>query len=138
MLVEFKRPGREVYGDENPLDQLLDYVERFKTSSSMKDSRGRVLSPNIKNSAFHCYVIADLTDGLRKKLRGFGETTPDGEGLFGYTSNPRVYFEVIPYAKLIRDGKMRNAMFFQKLGLNDHGETTVDLTKETRRTSFAV
>lgn len=83
-------------------------------------------------------MIADLTDGLRKKLRGFGETTPDGEGLFGYTSNPRVYFEVIPYAKLIRDGKMRNAMFFQKLGLNDHGETTVDLTKETRRTSFAV
>ncbi len=62
VLVEFKRPGREVYGEENPLDQLLDYVERFKTSTSMKDSKGRVLSPNIKNSAFHCYVIADLTD----------------------------------------------------------------------------
>lgn len=122
VLVEFKRPGREDYnGNENPLDQVLDYVERFKSSGSMRDSRGHVLNPNIKSSAFHCYIIADLTDGLRKKLRGFGETTPDGDGLFGYTSNPRVYFEVIPYAKLIRDGRMRNAMFFQKLGLNDHG-----------------
>jgi hypothetical protein len=121
VLVEFKRPGREDYpADDNPLDQVLGYVEKFKTTS-LKDSHGRVLGANLKNAAFHCYIVADLTDGLRRRLRGHGDPTPDGDGLFGYTSNPRIYFEVIPYAKLIRDAKARNAVFFQKLGLNDHG-----------------
>jgi hypothetical protein len=122
VLVEFKRPGREAYpADDDPLDQVLGYVERFKSSTSLKDSRGRVLNPNVRNAAFHCYIVADLTDGLRRRLRGHGEPTPDGDGVFGYTSNPRVYFEVIPYAKMIRDAKARNAIFFQKLGLTDHG-----------------
>ncbi len=122
VLVEFKRPGRENYpADDQPLDQVLGYVEKFKTSTSLMDSHGRVLNPNIKNAAFHCYIIADLTDGLRRRLRGHGMPTPDGDGLFGYTSNPQVYFEIIPYAKLLRDAKARNAIFFQKLGLTDHG-----------------
>jgi hypothetical protein len=122
VLVEFKRPGREDYpSDDEPLDQVLGYVEKFKTSTSLRDASGRVLNPNIRNAAFHCYIIADLTDGLRRRLRGHGMPTPDGDGLFGYTSSPQVYFEVIPYAKLLRDAKARNAIFFQKLGLTDHG-----------------
>lgn len=123
VLIEFKRPGREDYSDgDNPLDQVLNYVDRFKSSGSMKSAKGNVLSPNIKNATFHCYIIADLTDGLLKRMKGLGEQTPDGEGLFGYTNRPRVYFEIIPYAKLVRDAKARNAIFFQKLGLNDHGK----------------
>src|SRR5207253_9072406 len=115
--------AREDYpADDDPLDQVLGYVERFKSSSSIKDSQGRVLNPNIKNAAFHCYIVADLTDGLRKRLRGHGEPTPDGDGRFGYSSNPHAYFEVIPYAKLIRDAKARNAIFFQSLGLKDQGK----------------
>ena len=123
VLIAFKRPGREEYSDgDNPLDQVLNYVDRFRTTSSMKNVKGQVLSPNIKNAAFHCYIIADLTDGLMRKMKGLGEQTPDGYGLFGYTNRPRVYFEIIPYAKLIRDAKLRNTIFFQKLGLNDHGK----------------
>jgi hypothetical protein len=77
VLVEFKRPGREDYpADDHPLDQVLGYVERFKTSTSLKDSQGHVLNPNIKNAAFHCYIVADLTDGLRRRLRGHGVPTP--------------------------------------------------------------
>jgi hypothetical protein len=43
---------------------------------------------------------------------------PDGKGLFGYTRNPDTYAEVIPYDKLLLDAQARNAIFFDKLGLN--------------------
>lgn len=65
---------------------------------------------------------------MRDTLRGFGNPTPDNEGFFGYTSNPRTYFEVIPYAKLLHDAQARNAIFFQKLGLNDHGKVASEVT----------
>ncbi len=82
-VIEFERPERESYPEgENPLDQVLEYVERFKTSGSLRDAKGRVINPNIKNASFQCYIIADLTDGLTKRLRGHGEPTLDGEGLF--------------------------------------------------------
>jgi hypothetical protein len=127
VLVEFKRPGREAYpADDDPMRQVLSYVQQFKTSTSMKDSRGNVLNPNISNAAFHCYIVADLTNGLRERLLGHGMPTPDGAGLFGYTQNPAVYFEIIPYSKLIRDAKARNAIFFERLGLNDFGQIAAE------------
>ena len=80
------------------------------------------MSSNTKNASFQCFIVADRTAGLETSLSGIGQDTPDGEGLFGYTGRPQMYFEIIPYAKLIRDAKARNAIFFQKLGLNDHGQ----------------
>ena len=68
-------------------------------------------------TAFHFYIIADLTDGPVKRLSGRFEPTPDGKGFFGYTQNPDTYAEVIPYGKLLLDAQARNAIFFDKLGL---------------------
>ena len=120
ILVEFKRPGLPDYTDKNdPYMQLMDYVTLFKAGKTVKDRKGRVINGIGNNTAFHCYIVADLTEGLQKRLRGRFQPTPDGRGLFGYTTNPDAYVEVIPYAKLLLDAQARNAIFFEKLGLNN-------------------
>ena len=118
ILVEFKRPGLEVYTDKNdPLMQLMDYVSLFKSGKTVRDRSGKVISGIGHNTSFHCYIVADVTEGLQKRLRGRFDPTPDGKGLFGYTRNPDTYSEVIPYDKLLLDAQARNAIFFDKLGL---------------------
>lgn len=118
ILVEFKRPGLEAYTDKNdPLMQLMDYVTLFKSGKTVQDRKGKVISGIGANTSFHCYIVADITAGLTKRLRGRFDPTPDGKGLFGYTRNPDTYVEVIPYDKLLLDAQARNAIFFDKLGL---------------------
>ena len=119
ILVEFKRPGLEAYTDKNdPFIQLMDYVSLFKSGGTVRDRKGKVIAGIGANTAFHCYIVADVTAGLRKRLRGRFDPTPDGKGLFGYTRNPDSYVEVIPYDKLVLDAHARNSIFFDKLGLN--------------------
>lgn len=118
ILVEFKRPGLENYTDKtDPYMQLMEYVTVLKGGGTVRDRQGKAISGIATNTAFHCYIVADLTSGLRRRLRGRFEPTPDGKGLFGYTRNPDAYVEVIPYDKLLMDAQARNSIFFCKLGL---------------------
>lgn len=118
ILVEFKRPGLDAYTDRtDPYIQLMDYVTLFKSGKTVRDRQGKVISGIGASTSFHCYIVADITAGLEKRLRGRFERTPDGKGLFGYTRNPDTYAEVIPYDKLVLDAQARNAIFFDKLGL---------------------
>lgn len=121
VLVEFKRPGRDDYnGESNPVRQLIGYINKIRSSSSLKDSTGKVFSPRLKNAAFHCYVVADITETLLNSLGGLAfHSTPDEQGLVGYLRNPDAFVEIVSYSKLLSDAKMRNAIFFQKLGITD-------------------
>jgi hypothetical protein len=121
VLVEFKKPGRDNYdGDDNPLRQLIGYIRKFTNASLLRDTKGRVLNPRLRDAAFHCYIVADITPTLEGAFAGFPfHKTPDGEGLIGYRRNPDAYVEVISYAKLLADAKMRSAVFFQKLGISN-------------------
>ncbi len=127
VLVEFKRPGRDNYnGEDNPVRQLIGYIRKIQTSNSLRDSEGRVFSPRLKSAAFHCYIVADITDSLLDACLGYSfNPTPDGEGLVGYLRSPDAFVEIISYAKLLSDAKMRNAIFFQKLGLTDLDQAAV-------------
>ncbi|ETC99541.1 hypothetical protein [Asaia sp. SF2.1] len=120
VLVEFKRPGRPEYdGNNNPLTQLIDYIGRFQ-KADLKDVRGKVVSARLKDAAFHCYIIADMTPKLQNAFRGHAfHPTPDGDGWVGYIRNPDAFVEVISYRKLLNDAHMRNAIFFKKLGVTD-------------------
>lgn len=120
VLVEFKRPGRPNYnGDDNPLSQVIEYIERFKLSN-LRDVKGRVVSARLKDAAFHCYIVADLTPKLLATFRGHAfHPTPDGDGLIGFIRNPDAFVEVVSYQKMLRDAQMRNSVFFQKLGITD-------------------
>lgn len=120
VIVEFKRPGREEFGSERPLDQVLNYVAALRENGSIKDKSGRVLSSLNENTSFIGYIIADLTNGFRATLRGtiLNRRTADGLGLWGFDEELRTYVEVIPYEKLFRDARTRNEIFFSKLRLN--------------------
>ena len=83
ILVEFKRPGLETYTDKNdPFMQLMDYVILFKSGNTVHDRKGNVISGIGQNTSFHCYIVADITAALKKRLRGRFDPTPDGKGLF--------------------------------------------------------
>ncbi len=119
VLVEFKRPGLEAYPNEDPIRQALRYVNLIKSSKTFRDKSGRVISNVGERTSFDCYIVADLTEGLRKQLIGLPlQPTPDNEGMFGYTDNPKAFVEIVPFSKLLKDAKARNSAFFTRLGLN--------------------
>jgi hypothetical protein len=127
VLVEFKRPSRDNYsGNDNPVRQIGDYVQYLRDSNNVTDSRGRKASARLRDAAYHCYIIADLTETFLREIRDFDlKPTPDGEGRFGYIRNNHAYIEIVPYEKLLRDAKLRQGIFFQKLGLTDLDPTVV-------------
>ena len=122
VIVEFKRPMREDYSKgKDPVQQVLSYVHRLKATSGEVDVRGRAISGIRPSTAFHCYVVADVTPQLEERIIGRFEKTPDGQGYFGYTTNPSAFVEIVPFGKVMRDARLRNAIFFQKLGITNIG-----------------
>ena len=122
VLIEFKIPGRDNYnGNDNPVRQVSDYVRQLR-SGDLVNTKGRIPPRRLREAAYHCYIIADITPTLEREIEilPFNET-PDGEGLFGYigSGDQKAYVEIIPYDKLLRDAKLRQGIFFQKLGLTD-------------------
>ena len=66
----------------------------------------------------YIYVVCDLVDKIHEFARGFSwSIRPDGEGYFGFSSGFNAYIEIISYRKLIEDAKIRNKIFFKKLGI---------------------
>ncbi|CAB1249537.1 ATP-binding protein [Clostridium sp. MT-14] len=116
-IIEFKRPMRDDYTDEeNPINQVLKYTRNIRKGNA-KDKNGR----NIiiaENSPFYLYIIADITPNLVEQAENATLTkTPDGMGFFGYndSKNLNAYIEIISYEKLLEDAKKRNRILFDKL-----------------------
>ena len=122
VLIEFKVPGRDNYnGNDNPIRQVSDYVQKLR-AGKLSSARGRVAPTRLRDAAYHCYIVADRTPTFNREINVFPHNeTPDGEGVFLYIGSDaaRAYVEIIPYDKLLRDAKLRQGIFFQKLGLND-------------------
>lgn len=114
-IIEFKKPGRNDYTDEkNPIAQVYGYVEDIR-GGKVKQHNGRPFG-NVNNMAFYCYVIADMSDTLRRYAKNYSlQPTPDQEGYYGYNSSYDCYVEVISYDKLLKDAKDRNQILFDKL-----------------------
>ena len=114
-IIEFKKPLRDDYTRNlNPIDQVLDYVKEIK-AGKVKTASGRPID-NVSNTAFYCYVIADLTDSLIEIADRYNLTlSSDSSGYFGYVPKPGAYIEVISFNKLLRDAEDRNRILFEKL-----------------------
>ncbi len=72
-----------------------------------------------ENTTFYGYVICDLTPKVETWLereKNF-KPMPDRLGWFQWLENINLYVEVISWDKLLKDAKMRNQIFFQKLGI---------------------
>jgi len=122
-IIELKKPNRNDLKDDdkNPINQVLGYVNDIR-NGKVKKANGRDFG-NVTNTAFYCYVIADMTESLKLDAENAGLTlTPDGEGYYGYNQPRRAYVEVISYDKMVRDSAQRNQILFDKLfcpGVNE-------------------
>jgi hypothetical protein len=117
-IFEFKRPKRRNYPDEeNPIMQACRYAEKIREGKyEMPEGLEQVKVS--KETPVYIYVVCDLVDKIHEFAKGFSLTiSPDNEGYFGFSSGFNAYIEVMSYRKLIDDAKMRNKIFFKKLGI---------------------
>lgn len=120
-IVEFKKPQRDNYQDndpkKNPLDQVEMYIDDL-LEGKVKDRKGRIINID-RNTPFYVYIVCDITKTFKKILekREF-KKTPDGCGYFTTKSEYySAYIEVLPFDKVVNDAKKRNKILFSKLGI---------------------
>ena len=122
VLVEFKKPMRDDYtSGRDPVQQILLYAKMLRTEKALPDLTGKAIRGVNPSTAFHCYVVADITPTLEERIIGRFAHTPDGEGYFGYSQDPPAFVEIVPYGKILRDAKVRNTVFFKTLGITSEG-----------------
>jgi hypothetical protein len=119
VILEFKKPMRNNYSDEeNPIDQVLGYVENIIAGKAL-DRNGRPFNIPI-NTPFYAYIICDITPAIEKyaNRNSFIKST-DGLGFFGYVKEPlNTYIEIIGYDKMIIDSEKRNKILFEHLNIS--------------------
>lgn len=121
-IVEFKKPQRNNYIDNdpkhNPLDQVETYIEEL-LEGKVTNRRGRKIIVDT-NTPFYVYIVCDITKSFEKilKKREF-KPMPDGQGYFYFKSEYySAYIEVIPFEKVVTNAKKRNRILFDKLGID--------------------
>lgn len=120
-IFEFKKPQRDDFvnasSKEDPVQQIVRYVNDIR-DGKYTTPQGR----NIRvadNTPFYGYVVCDLTAKVVEWLRrekNF-KPMPDGLGWFQWVENINLYVEVLSWEKVLNDAKMRNRIFFHKLGI---------------------
>jgi hypothetical protein len=117
LLIEFKRPGRSSYGDdENPQMQVQRYVKQL-LGGALTDVKGRPIKLG-PDTVFHCFIVADIV-GKLDEWTDLWTRTADGRGRF---MQPQHVFkgsiEVIGWDALMTDARDRNQAFFDKVGIS--------------------
>ncbi len=117
VIVEFKKPMRENYSEEDPLTQAFRMVRDIH-AAKLLDKNGRPIRPASNQIPAYCHIICDLTTSLETKLKDMGAMpTPDNMGYYGFNQNYKAYYEVISYQKMLDDAKKRNRILFDKLNI---------------------
>jgi len=117
VIVEFKRPARDDYSDEeNPINQVYRYIKLIRDGKAF-DRRGRPInvSPQIP---FYAYIIADITPTLRDQAAFSGfQPNHDNTGFFTFNPQLRAYVEMMSFDNLVLNAERRNQYFFDQLNL---------------------
>lgn len=120
-IFEFKKPQRDDFvnpsSKEDPVDQIVRYVNNIR-DGKFKTPEGRKIMV-ADNTPFYGFVVCDLTPKVESWLERQKEfkPMPDRLGWFQWRGNINLYVEVISWDKVLKDAKMRNQIFFQKLGI---------------------
>lgn len=116
MLVEFKQPGRKDYDERySPLNQISEYITRLKNGEIEDFQQGRVRIA--EDCVFYCYVIADIVGRLDVHTSAW-RTTANGRGrIHELQGKFRGIIEIIEWADLITDARLRNHAFLHAAGL---------------------
>jgi hypothetical protein len=117
LMVEFKRPGRTSYGDdENPQLQVERYVRRLLEGGEI-DVKGRPIKLNV-DTVFYCFIVADIIG----KMDDWTYTWPrtgDGRGRFYQPqSGFKGSIELMGWDSLLVDARLRNKAFFDRAGMS--------------------
>lgn len=120
-IFEFKKPQRDDFVNpssrEDPVQQIVRYVNDIR-DGKYKTPEGRKMLV-AENTPFYGYVVCDLTHKVETWLEREKNFTPmpDRLGWFHWMGNINLYVEVMSWDKVLKDAKMRNQIFFQKLGI---------------------
>jgi hypothetical protein len=116
MLVEFKQPGRRDYDERySPLNQVSEYITKLKNGEIEDFRQGRVRVAD--DCVFYCYVIADIVGRLDVHTSAW-RTTANGRGrIHELQGKFRGIIEIIEWADLIADARLRNHAFLHVAGL---------------------
>lgn len=126
-LVELKRPGKEKpYSGEdgNPLEQLLGYIDLMR-NGKLRDQLGREIVV-AHQTKFFCYAICDTENEHIRKIATLHQMEPslDAAGFYVHYPKQNAYIEIISLRKLLSHARLRNKLFFEKLGLPTGGLRT--------------
>ncbi|MHC4696263.1 MAG: ATP-binding protein [Planctomycetota bacterium] len=120
-IFEFKKPQRDDFvnpsSKEDPVQQVVRYVNDIRDGRYKTPEGRRILVA--ANTPFYGYVVCDLTGKVETWLAQEKEfkPMPDRLGWFQWRGNINLYIEVVSWEKVLKDAKMRNQIFFQKLGI---------------------
>lgn len=120
-VFEFKKPQRDDFvnpsSKEDPVEQIIRYVNQVR-KGQYKTPNGREIQIQ-QNTPFYGYVICELTQKVKdwlEEIKDF-KPMPDRLGYFRHHDNINLYVEVWGWDKALNDARMRNSIFFKKLGI---------------------
>lgn len=128
-IVEFKKPQRDNYTDndpkKNPLDQVEKYIDDL-LGENVTNRKGRKIKVD-KETPFYVYIVCDINSSFEKILQNREFTkTPDRMGYYTFKNKYySAYIEVLPFEKVLKDAKRRNRILFEKLGLSTGKDLTL-------------
>ena len=120
-IFEFKKPQRDDFvnrsAGEDPVQQIIRYVNDIRDGKYTTPKGRNILVA--ENTPFHGFVVCDLTQKVQTWLEREKDfkPMPDRLGWFQWLGNINLYIEVISWDKILKDAKMRNQIFFEKLGI---------------------
>ena len=120
-IFEFKKPQRDDFVNpssiEDPIQQIVRYVNKIK-DGQFKTPEGRKMLVG-DNTPFYGFVVCDLTPKVERWLEREKDfkPMPDKLGWFSWLGNINLYIEVLSWDKVLKDARMRNQIFFHKLGI---------------------
>lgn len=117
VLIEFKRPMRDDYSEEeNPITQINRYAREI-IEGEAKDKNAREFDFR-ENTPIYAYIICDLTKKLKAYAKDGGyRPLPNGDGFFFFNDNYNMYVEIMSFDKVLNDSRERNRVLFDKLNL---------------------
>lgn len=118
VLVEFKRPMRDDYSEEeNPIAQINRYAREI-IEGEAKDKNSREFDFR-ENTPIYAYIVCDLTKKLKAYAKDGGyRLLPNGDGYFFFNDNYNMYVEIMSFDKILNDSRERNRVLFDKLNLS--------------------
>lgn len=118
-IFEFKRPKRTNYpDDENPIAQACRYAKKILEGKYEMPDGIEPVKVDKQHTPVYIYIVCDIVPKIEEFADNASLTiSPDGEGYFGYIKAYNAYVEIMSFRKLVEDAKMRNKIFFKKLGI---------------------